>query len=141
MKAILEKNPKNAHALNFTGYTYTESGGDLELAEKYIREAKALRPEDGFIEDSLGWVLFKRGKTQEALEHLERAAKLQPEESIIYEHLGDVYFDQKAFTQAATAYQKAYTLIAKRDKDQAKKIEAKLAKVPTEPELATKANR
>ncbi len=141
MKGILEKNPQNAHALNFLGYTYTESGQNLEEAEGYIRKALELRPEDGFIEDSLGWVLFKQGKVEQALERLERAMKLQPEESVIYEHLGDIYFDQKAFTKAAVAYQKAYQLIASRDKDQAKKIQEKLGKIPSGAEVATKEAR
>jgi tetratricopeptide (TPR) repeat protein len=132
MKGLLKTNPKNAHALNFLGYTYTESGENLEEAEAYIREALALRPEDGFIEDSLGWVLFKRGKTEEGLKHLERALKLQPEEAIVHEHLGDVYASLKEFAKATAAYQKAYELSVKRDKDQAKKIEQKLAGLPME---------
>lgn len=132
MRSILVTNPKNAHALNFIGYTYTESGENLEEAEKFIRQARDLRPDDGFIEDSLGWVLFKRGKTDEAMEHLERAAKLQPEEAVVYEHMGDIYQEQKAFTKAAQAYQKAYQLTVSKDKEQAKKIESKLAKIPAD---------
>jgi tetratricopeptide (TPR) repeat protein len=132
MRAILVTNPKNAHALNFIGYTYTESGENLEEAENLIRQARDLRPDDGFIEDSLGWVLFKRGKTEEAMQHLERAAKLQPDEAVVYEHMGDIFQEQKAFTKAAQAYQKAYQLTVGKDKEQAKKIEAKLAKIPAD---------
>jgi Tfp pilus assembly protein PilF len=73
MESILKSNPSNAHALNFVGYTYGEMGKDLDKAEQYVRKALELRPNDGFIEDSLGWVLFKKGKTAEALEHLARA--------------------------------------------------------------------
>ncbi len=132
MKTILSSNPKNAHALNFIGYTYTESGENLEEAEEKIRQAIALRPGDGFIEDSLGWLLFKRGKVDEALEHLEKAAKLQPEEAIIHEHLGDVYFEKKQFTLAAQSYQNAKKLSSGKDADQVKKIDSKIAKLPVE---------
>ncbi len=130
MKSLIEVNPKNAHALNFLGYTFTEMNENLDQAEDYIRRALELRPDDGFIQDSLGWVLFKRGKVEEALTHLEKAASKQPEEAVIWEHLGDIYLQQKAFTKAAQAYQKAYEFSKSKDKDLAKKVEAKLATLP-----------
>ena len=55
-----------------------------------------------------------------------------PEEAVVYEHMGDIYQEQKAFTKAAQAYQKAYQLTVSKDKEQAKKIESKLAKIPAD---------
>lgn len=130
MKKIIDLNPSNYHALNFVGYTYADLGENLSQAEDYVRKAMSLKPNDGFIEDSLGWVLFKQGKIKESQEALERAAALQPEEAIILEHLGDVYQSQKEFSKAREFYKKAVSLSSSKDKEMAKKIESKIAGLP-----------
>jgi len=129
MKKILTANGNNAHALNFLGYTYTEMNENLDEAEKLIRKATELRPNDGYIEDSLGWVLFKRGKIDEAMEHLAKAVKLQPEEAVIYEHLGDIYVSKKQVDKALENYKKSYSLIDRKDAELTKKLETKIASV------------
>jgi len=135
MKKILAMNDNNAHALNFLGYSYAEAGENLEEAEKLITKALKLRPEDGFIEDSMGWVLFKRGKVDEALERLQKAAMMQPEEAVIFEHLGDVYAKKLNIKKAVQMYQKAFDLAKEKDKEYAKKMEAKIAKFPQQDRL------
>ncbi|HYN39472.1 MAG TPA: tetratricopeptide repeat protein, partial [Rhodospirillales bacterium] len=49
-------------------------------------------PNDGYIIDSLGWVLFRLGRHEEAVENLERAVELRPEDAAINDHLGDAYW-------------------------------------------------
>ena len=49
---------------NDLGYLYAEQGKNLEKAETMIRKAVADEPENSAYLDSLGWVLFKRGKAQ-----------------------------------------------------------------------------
>jgi predicted Zn-dependent protease len=49
----------------------------------------ALAPNDPFIMDSLGWVLFRQGKQQEALAVLEKAYGLRADPEIAA-HLGEV---------------------------------------------------
>jgi len=132
MKKIITANPNNAHALNFLGYTYAEMGENLEEAEKLVLKALTLRPEDGFIEDSLGWILFRQGKVDQAITRLEKALKLQPEEPIILDHLGDAYSQKKELTKAAEMYKRAVTFSEKKDKDMAKRIESKIAKLSKE---------
>ncbi len=132
MKKIVAKNPNNPHALNFLGYTYAESGENLDEAEKYILQAIKLRPNDGFVEDSLGWVYFKRGEMQKAITQLEKAVALQPEEAIILEHLGDAYLKNKDFVKAQATYQKAIACSEKKDKELAKKLTTKLASIEKE---------
>ncbi len=53
MKKIVATNEKNAHALNFLGYTYAEIGVNLEEAKTLVKRALELRPDDGYILDSL----------------------------------------------------------------------------------------
>ncbi len=105
MTAALEKNPDNADALNFIGYTWAEHGENLEQAEQYITRAMELRPDNGYIVDSLGWVyymrarpLMKAGDTAagrkwltKAIEELERAHELTGGDPVISEHIGDAY--------------------------------------------------
>ena len=111
MNRALERNPENASALNYIGYTWAERGVRLDEAEKMINRAIELRPDDGFIVDSLGWVYYMRarpllqsGRSREArryleraLEELERADELTGGDPVISEHLGDTYLllDQK----------------------------------------------
>lgn len=91
MRAILVIEPDHAGAMNFIGYTFAEKGQRLEEAELLLRRAVALRPDDGLIADSLGFLLLKRGDLPQALELLERAVRLSPDEPVIAEHLGDGY--------------------------------------------------
>ena len=57
--------PSNAPALNYLGYTYAESGKHLDEAEKLIKRALDIEPEDGFYVDSLGWVYYQQGRVPE----------------------------------------------------------------------------
>ena len=86
MKRVVEINSKNAAALNYVGYTYVEKGEHLEEAEGMLQDAAALKPNDGFILDSLGWLYFKQGKFQEAVKQLEKADSLM-DDPVIKEHL------------------------------------------------------
>jgi tetratricopeptide (TPR) repeat protein len=137
MKKILASNANNAHALNFLGYTYAEMGENLDEAESLVGKALTLRPNDGYIEDSMGWVLFKKGKLDQALERLQKAATLQPEEPIIFEHMGDVYMKKNEAGKAVDSYKKAISLSTKKDKEMAKKLEDKIAAAQKDPRAPT----
>jgi Flp pilus assembly protein TadD len=57
-----------------------------------IERAVASLPNDGYITDSLGWVLYRLGKFDEAVDPMERAVQLISNDPIINDHLGDVYW-------------------------------------------------
>ena len=57
-----------------------------------IRTAVDLRPNDGYIVDSLGWAYYRLGRYDDAVEQLERAVELRPDDSVINDHLGDAYW-------------------------------------------------
>lgn len=88
----LTMEPDQPLVLNYLGYSWVEQGERLEEAQDMIRRAVELRPNDGFIVDSLGWVYYRLGKNAEAVVHLERAVELQPEDPVINDHLGDAYW-------------------------------------------------
>jgi tetratricopeptide (TPR) repeat protein len=108
MQRALEKNPDNPAALNYVGYSWAEKGENLDQAEAMIHRALELRPDDGYITDSLGWVYYMRARPllqsgraadleqgrallQKALRELERASQLTGGDPVVAEHLGDVW--------------------------------------------------
>jgi len=125
MERAIDRNPQNASALNYVGYTWAEGGEKLDMAEDYINRALGLRPDDGFITDSLGWVyymralpLIKTGRDQEAklyidraLEALHRAEKLTGGDPVVSEHLGDTYLLLDEKEQALENYEQALELV------------------------------
>jgi len=89
LKHLLALKPDHAHALNALGYSLAERNIRLSEAHELISKALSLAPEDPFIMDSLGWVLYRQGKLNEALLTLENAYKLKADPEIAA-HLGEV---------------------------------------------------
>jgi tetratricopeptide (TPR) repeat protein len=124
MQRALEKNPANANALNWIGYTLAERGERLDEAEAMIRRALEIRPDDGFMTDSLGWVHYMRARElkesgrvaesknelQRAIETLERAATLSNGDPVISEHLGDAWLLRGDRKRALAHYREALAL-------------------------------
>ncbi len=79
----------------------------LNDAEKMLRKALSLKPDNGFIRDSWGWHLYVRGRLNEAVVELEKAAKLKSGESTILEHLADAYLRLNLREKAAQRYEEA----------------------------------
>jgi len=111
LEALYAKTPDDAGVNNDLGYLYAEQGKNLEKAESMIRKAVAEEPDNHAYLDSLGWVLFKRGKPREAIAPLEKAAERLDDQKVddatVFEHLGDAYFEAKDRGKARAAWQKA----------------------------------
>ena len=91
-RLALELSPDQPQVLNYLGYSLVELRTNLDEALDLIQRAVEARPDDGYITDSLGWVLYRLGRYEEAVGHMERAAELTPVDPIINDHLGDVYW-------------------------------------------------
>jgi Flp pilus assembly protein TadD len=91
-KKALELFPDQPLVLNYLGYSWVDQGIHLDEAMEMIRTAVKLRPDDGFIVDSLGWAHYRLGEYEEAVRELERAIELQPNDPILNDHLGDAYW-------------------------------------------------
>ena len=100
VQAIVDKDPNNAHALNFLGYSYLEKNERLDVAFAYITKAVKLRPDDGYIRDSLAWYYFQTGKFKEALAEAKKAFELVKSDVIITKHLGMIYQRLNYFDKA-----------------------------------------
>jgi tetratricopeptide (TPR) repeat protein len=124
VQRALGQNPDNPSALNYVGYSWAERGENLEQAEAYITRALELRPDDGYITDSLGWVYYMRARpllrsgsasekaqgralAKKALGELERASQLTGGDPVIAEHMGDVYLALDEKRRALELYEAA----------------------------------
>lgn len=107
MEKVLQLHPGNPEALNFIGYTWADQNINLDKALTYIQQAAAIKPDSGFIRDSLGWAYFRLGKKEKARDELLKALELEPEDPDIHEHLGDVYLSLHMLDQAILSYKNA----------------------------------
>ncbi len=88
----LEIRPDQPFVLNYLGYSWIDQGMNLDRAMKMIEKAVSLRPNDGYIVDSLGWAHYRLKSYGDAVRELERAVELRPEDPVINDHLGDAYW-------------------------------------------------
>lgn len=107
MKTVIELDPEHADGLNYLGYTWAEAGIRLDEAEGLIRRALELKPESGYILDSMGWVYFQKGDIDRAVPYLEQAVEKRPLDPIILEHLGDAYREMGRTEDALALYRRA----------------------------------
>lgn len=127
LRIVLEAEPNDAEANNNLGYNMADQGRNLDEAEQMIRKAieidersrKAGKARRGSDEDdnaayldSLGWVLFRQGKLEEAKQWLEKASSLSgaSDSPDIWDHLGDVYYRMKDVEHARSSWEKAVHL-------------------------------
>jgi tetratricopeptide (TPR) repeat protein len=89
LRRLIEIKPDYAHAYNALGYSLAERNERLDEAQQLIDKALQLAPEDPFILDSKGWVLFRRGDANGAIEALKKALALRADPEIAA-HLGEV---------------------------------------------------
>lgn len=89
LRAILEREPDNAQALNALGYTLADRTRRYDEAYALIRRALELAPEDYYILDSMGWVLYRLGRLDEAVEYLRRARAIRDDPEVAA-HLAEV---------------------------------------------------
>lgn len=146
LRLILDSDPNDAMACNALGYLWAEQNRNLDEAEKLIRKALDLdrkqrssgravgadsdRDNAAYL-DSLGWVLFRRGRLDDARGALEKAVELPEGEDdpVVWDHLGDVYARLSLPDRAAKVWKKALELCAagkRRPDDRSKQIQTKL---------------
>lgn len=89
LRKLIRIKPDHAHAYNALGYSLAERNQRLAEAEQLIVKALQLSPDDPFILDSMGWVLFRKGDNAGALAQLQRAYSIRPDPEIAA-HLGEV---------------------------------------------------
>jgi tetratricopeptide (TPR) repeat protein len=129
-KKSIAIDPANAaEAYNYLGYMWADHNMHLEEAADMIKRALQIDPNNGAYLDSLGWLEFRAGKYEQALNDLLRAAQnMSHDDAVVFEHIGDTYLKLNRVPQALEAWQKAMTLELQ-NKDLAEKIESTKTKM------------
>lgn len=106
LRRLIELKPDHAHAYNALGYSLADRNERLDEAQQLIDKALQLAPEDPFILDSKGWVLFRRGDAAGALDVLKKAFGIRADPEIAA-HLGEVLWSLGRKDEAARTWQEA----------------------------------
>lgn len=116
--------PNNPTILNYLGYLWVDNGTRVAEGAALIARAFAAEPNDGNIQDSLGWAQFKQGQYEQALENLEQAVAKEPANAEINDHLGDAYWAVGRQREAGFQWERVLTLDV--DDERRAEVEAKL---------------
>ncbi len=99
--------PDQPYVLNYLGYSWADQGINLDKAAEMIEKAVRLKPDDGAIVDSLGWIYFRMGQYDKAVATLEKAIQLSPTEPELNDHLGDAYWNVGRKSEARFQWKRA----------------------------------
>ncbi|HEX6442080.1 MAG TPA: tetratricopeptide repeat protein [Stellaceae bacterium] len=127
----LDLKPEQPLVLNYLGYSWVDRGENLDRGLKMIEKAVELRPEDGYIVDSLGWAQYRLGDYAKSVEYLEKATELVPEDPTINDHLGDAYWQTGRLVEARYQWRRALQFGPQ--ENDVKPIEAKLERGLAQP--------
>ena len=106
LRKVIELKPDQAQAYNALGYTFAERNTRLDEAYTLVQKAVSISPNDAFIQDSLGWVQFRRGRVDEALATLKKAYETRRDPEIAA-HLGEVLWVKGERAEASKVWQAA----------------------------------
>jgi len=99
LKEAIKLKPDYAFAYNALGYSYADRNINLADAKKYIEIALSISPNNHYIMDSMGWLHYRLGNIEIALQFIEKAYKIQ-EDPEIAAHLGEVLWKLGKLKQA-----------------------------------------
>ncbi|MFA8342241.1 MAG: tetratricopeptide repeat protein [Rhodothermaceae bacterium] len=97
----------NVLVLNNYAYSLSERGIRLKEAEQMSRQALDAEPESASYLDTYGWIMFKMGNLEKALEYVLKAYEKDEEDPALLEHLGDIYLKMDDKTKALEYWEKA----------------------------------
>lgn len=106
----LRLDPNNHNALNNYAYYLSLRNENLEEALEMSKRAVRIEPKNSSYLDTLGWIYYKKGDFEIALEYIQQAAEAGDASAEIYEHLGDVYKALGDETKAREWWEKAFEL-------------------------------
>ena len=124
--AALTAAPNEPAILNHLGYMWVDTGRRVEQGAEMLARAHAAEPENGNIQDSLGWAQFRQGQYDIAVETLEGAVSKEPANAEIVDHLGDAYWQVGRRREAEWQWSRVLTLDP--DAERRAEVEQKLAK-------------
>ena len=124
LKKALALAPDQPLVLNYLGYSWIDQGKNLKEGMRLIEKAVQLKPDDGYIVDSLGWAHYKQNNFKEAVRFLERAVEIKPEDPTLNDHLGDAFW--KVGREREARFQWSQALSLNPEPEDVDKIKAKI---------------
>jgi predicted Zn-dependent protease len=107
LRALMAGDPLDADAMNSLSYMLADHNLRLPEAVDLAQRAVKLEPGNPAYLDTLGWALFKQGRTDEAAAPLSKAAAVLTGNSVIQNHHGDVLAKRGKNAEAIAAWQRA----------------------------------
>ena len=108
--AALQKKPDDPSTLNYLGYLWVDSGKRIEQGAEMVNRAFNAEPDNGNIQDSLGWAQYRQGRYEDAVLTLEAAVAKLPANAAINDHLGDAYWQVGRQREARFQWARVLTL-------------------------------
>ncbi len=99
--------PSHPEIANSLGYFLAERGVDLEWAEELVALSLAAEPGNGAYLDSMGWIMYRNGDLEKALDYLIQAVNVLPDDPVILEHLGMILQGQEKKVEALDVLRRA----------------------------------
>ena len=106
----LEANPDDAYVLNYLAYSWLEREHKVDTALKMLEKAYAMRSNDPYIIDSIGWAYYLVDEYDKAENFLKRAVELMPHDPIVNDHYGDILWQLDRKIQARYFWQAVLNL-------------------------------
>lgn len=106
LKKVIQLKPDYAHAYNALGYSLADRNERLAEARDLIEKALKIAPDDAFIIDSMGWVLYRLGELGRAHDLLKKAFEARPDAEIAA-HLGEVLWKMNRRAEAEKVWRDA----------------------------------
>ncbi|MFZ9141194.1 MAG: tetratricopeptide repeat protein [Burkholderiaceae bacterium] len=103
LRTLISRTPGDAHALNALGYSLADRNQSLPEARALLEKAHQLRPDDAHILDSVGWVYYRLGRFDQAIDWLQKAFVRMPDAEVAA-HLGEVLWKSNRATEAFTIW-------------------------------------
>jgi tetratricopeptide (TPR) repeat protein len=104
-RKVIAADPDHAGALNYLGYMLADRDVRLDEAQKMIKRAVELEPENGAYLDSLGWVYYRQNMLDQAEAQLRKALEKMDSDPTVHDHLGDVYAKEGKIREAIAQWQ------------------------------------
>ena len=115
----LKASPDDAYVINYLAYSWIEKGINIKKSLEMLKKANKLKPNDGYIIDSLGWALFELKKYKEAKQYLELAVQFMASDPVVNDHYADALWMNSNKLQAR--YYWNYVLKLKKTETKLKK--------------------
>jgi tetratricopeptide (TPR) repeat protein len=109
LELVLDEFPEDVGAMNDLGYLWSDQNKHLAKSHAMAKAAVAAEPENVAFRDTLGWVLFRLGRYEEAVAELKAAVELSEDDAdgVILDHLGDAHSRLNDGAAALAAWRKA----------------------------------